>query len=442
MRIAFLYALISFQSNDMSQQKVFIIDGLRSPFVKAGKEFKNIHPKILGSKNIKEFIYKMNFKGNEVEEVIFGNSFTLPDAPNIARVIALYGGLDKKTTGSVIHKNCASSMESFVIAVNKIQNRLCKSVIAGGVESMSYTPLFLTQNLSRQLSRIKLSKSWKQKLRFLLSIKKRDIQVLSPLLLGLKDPFTGYSMGETAEILAREFEITKEEQNEFAVNSHKKAWTAKEKLKEEIFPFYTTDQAIDEDKGVKASVSIKRLNKMSGYFDKKYGSVTIANSCPINDGSALLLLMSEEKMKEMGLKPLASIKSSASIGLEPERMGLGPVYASSLALKKSGLDLKDIGLIEINEAFSAQILACLKAFQSKSFANKKLNRSQALGEIDPDKLNVNGGAIAIGHPISASGARLILTLAKEMKRRQTQYGLASLCVGGGQGGAVILELAV
>ena len=265
------------------------------------------------------------------------------------------------------------------------------------------------------------------------------MRLLSPLLEGLKDPFTGYKMGETAELLAREFGISREEQNEFALNSHKKAWAAKAKLKEEIFSFWTKEQVVEEDKGPKPKLSLKSLNKRQGYFDKKYGTVTIANSCPINDGSAVLLLMSEEKVKALGLKALATVKSMASAGLEPQRMGLGPVYASRLALQKAGLQLKDIGLIEINEAFAAQVLACLKAFASARFAQKAWGEGQALGEIDPDILNVNGGAIALGHPIAATGARLILTLAKEMKRRQVQYALTSLCVGGGEGSAVILE---
>ena len=213
----------------------------------------------------------------------------------------------------------------------------------------------------------------------------------------------------------------------------------KNKLKEELFPFFTNHQVVSKDIGPKQALSKDRLSKMKPYFDKKYGSVTIANSCPINDGSSLLLLMPKDKLTSFGLKPLAFVRSVCFKGLEPQRMGLGPVYASAIALKKAGLSLKDMNLIEINEAFAAQVLACLKAFSSKKFCEEKLNLDQALGEIDPLKLNVNGGAIAIGHPISATGTRLILTLAKEMKRRKVQFGLATLCIGGGQGGAVVLE---
>ena len=423
----------------MSLKKVFIVEGLRTPFVKAGKEWANIHPKTLAISNLKELIYKMNFKGDEIEEVILGNSSILIDSPNIARITALQAGLSQKTSATTIVKNCASSMESFVISLNKIQTGLYQSLITGGMESMSYFPFFLSHSFSQKIKSFLLAKKLRNKGKVLLSLKKPDLKLLHPVLELLKDPFTGYSMGETAELLAREFNINRESQNDFALNSHKKAHQAKNKLKEEIFPFFTEKQMIDSDTGVKAQISKSRMSKMPPFFDKKYGTVTVANSCPINDGSAMLLMMSEEKTKAMGLKPLVSVKSSHFIGLDPKRMGLGPVYASSMALKKAGLSLKEIDLIEINEAFASQVLACLKAFSSQKFCKEKLNLNQAVGEIDPEKLNVNGGAIAIGHPVSATGARLVLTLAKEMKRRQVQFGLASLCIGGGQGGAVILE---
>ena len=424
----------------MSRQ-VFVVDGLRTPFSKAGKEFRCIHPKDLGTANLREFLNKMEFKGDEIDEVLFGNSFTLCDSPNIARIISLSSGLPQSIPAATIHKNCASSMESFLIALHKIQQGDSASIIAGGVESMSYVPFMLSQSLSYKIQALFLSKNWRHKKKSLFSIKKKDIKILSPLLEGLKDPFTGYSMGETAEILVREFNISRSAQDSFAIESHKKATRAKERLKEELFPYITPDHIVFEDRGVRTQISQKKLEKMSGFYDKKYGSVTIANSCSTNDGSSLVLLMSENKMKAFGLKPLAKVIAFSSVGLEPQRMGLGPVYATALALKKTKLSLKDMGLIEINEAFAGQVLACLKAFNSKSFAEEKLGLKSAIGEIDPEKLNVNGGAIAIGHPIAATGTRLILTLAKEMERRKVEFGLAALCVGGGQGSAVILKRA-
>ena len=237
----------------------------------------------------------------------------------------------------------------------------------------------------------------------------------------------------------RSFTFPKPDQDHFAVASHQKAFQSRDKLKEELFPVFSGGRAVLEDTGIRPRPDFLKFQKAKPFFDKKYGSVTVFNSCPMNDGAAFVLLMSEEKACGLGLKPLARLHTSAFRGLEPERMGLGPVYASALALKKAGLRLKDMDLIEINEAFAAQVLACLKAFASRSFAEEKLGLSEALGDVDPDKLNVNGGAIAIGHPVSATGARLVFSLAKELKRRDRQWGLVSLCIGGGQGGALLLE---
>lgn len=420
-------------------KKVFVVDGLRTPFVKAGKEFENIHPAVLATRNIQELLYKMDFQGSEIEELILGNGFTLPDSSNIARVAALQAGLPQKVSAVTTQRNCASSMESFVTGTAKIQSSLYNSVLAGGVESMTYAPLLFKQKFNQSLQKLMTSKTLQQKIKSIFSIKWSHLKPVISLLEGLKDPFTGFSMGETAELLAREFHIKREEQDEFALLSHKKAIEGTARLREEIFTFFTKSQVISKDTGPRKALNKNKLSKMKPYFDKKYGTVTVANSCSINDGSSMLLLMSENRVKELGLKPLASVISSAFIGLEPQRMGLGPVYASSVALKKAGLKLKDMNLIEINEAFSAQVLACLKAFSSKKFCEEKLGQREALGEIDPQKLNVNGGAIAIGHPVSATGTRLILSLAKEMKRQKVQFGLATLCIGGGQGGAVVLE---
>lgn len=420
-------------------KKVFVIEGLRTPFTKAGKEFAHLHPCTLAVHNLREFLHKMELKGTEIEEVILGNGFTLPDSINIARVAALRAGLPKEVSATTTLRNCASSMESFVTGMAKIQAGLFDSVIAGGVESMSTVPFLLQPKLAQIIQKLMLAKTWTQKIKSVFSIKWSYLKPIVSLTEGLKDPFTGYSMGDTAELLAKEFNISREAQDEFSALSHKRACAGQQHIKQEIFPFFTGQKVVEKDTGPKTSLSSKRLSKIKPYFNKKYGTVTVGNSCPINDGSSLVLLMSEHKMLSLDLKPLAVIRSVCFTGLEPERMGLGPVYASAKALKKAGLNLKDIALIELNEAFSAQVLACLKAFSSKQFCENHLGLNQALGEIDIEKLNVNGGSIAIGHPVSATGTRLILTLAKEMKRRNVQFGLATLCIGGGQGGAVILE---
>jgi acetyl-CoA acyltransferase len=261
---------------------------------------------------------------------------------------------------------------------------------------------------------------------------------------GLTDPFVGINMGQTAEILAKEWGLSRLAQDEFALRSHQLAVKATKegRMREEITPVFLAPkytEVISEDIGPRDGQSIEALTKLKPFFDRKTGTITAGNSCPITDGAAMMLLMSREKADALGYKPLARIRGYGYAGLEPERMGLGPAYSTPLALKRAGLSMKDIGLIELNEAFAAQVLACQKAFDSQKFAQEKLGLSEKIGEVRNEILNVNGGAIALGHPVGTTGTRLVLTLAKEMKRRNVQFGLATLCIGGGQGGAVIIE---
>ncbi len=422
-------------------QDVFLIDGIRTPFVKSSKNFSKVHASNLAAYNLKELVFRIGLDGKDIDEVIIGNVGNPSDAVNISRVAVLKAGLPKEISAMTVHRNCASSLESVASAFAKIRSGMLSSVIAGGVENMSQAPFLLQDDLRELLSEIFVSKSVKDKIKKILKFKLKFLVPRISLIEALKDPIVGINMGQTAEILAKEFSISREEQDDFAINSHLKAINGNYRLKEEMFPVFAKPdfQAVTEDIGPRRNPDPERMAKMKPYFDRKYGTITIANSCSITDGSAMNLLLSEEKMGDLGLKPLAKIRAIGFAALEPERMGLGPVYAVAKVLKKSGLSLKDIGLVEINEAFAAQVLACLKAFNSDHFARKNLGMDKALGEISIDCLNVNGGAIAIGHPVGATGSRLILTLAKEMKRREIQFGLASLCIGGGQGGAVILE---
>ena len=422
-------------------RKVVITSGLRTPFVKANKEFASIHPADLAAKNLREFLFQSDLKGEEIDEVILGNVANLTDAINIARVALLRAGFPKKIPAVTVHRNCASSLESIIQGTAKIKAKMADIILAGGVESMSCVPLLFNSFLHDFTLKLMGSKKLSSKLKTLLSFRLNFLIPRIALKETLTDPTTGFTMGETAEILAKEFTISRKDQDQFAIESHQKAFQQKDKLKEEMFPVFAGPdyKAVSEDRGVRQSVNLSRFQRARPYFDKKCGTVTILNSCPMNDGSSLVLLMAEEKAHALGLKPLVSIHSTAYRGLEPERMGLGPVYASALALQKAGLSLKDMDLIEINEAFAAQVLACLKAFASDTFAREKLGLSKAVGEVDRKRLNVNGGAIAIGHPVSATGARLVFTMAKELKRRNKQWGLVTLCIGGGQGGAVILE---
>jgi len=259
---------------------------------------------------------------------------------------------------------------------------------------------------------------------------------------GLTDPFVGINMMGTAEILAKDWSLTREEQDRFALNSHLKAAAARSKLAEEMTPVYLEPdfkEVISEDIGPRGEQTMQALAKLKPMVDKVTGTITAGNACPITDGAAMLLIMSREKAEALGYKPLAKIRSYAFAGCEPERMGLGPAYSTPLALKRAGLSLSDMGRIELNEAFAAQVMSCQRAMNSDQFCREKLGLSAKLGEIRDEILNVNGGAIALGHPVGATGTRLVLTLMKEMRRSNVEFGLATLCIGGGQGGSMILE---
>ncbi len=427
-----------------SADDVVIVDGVRTAFVKAGTQFKKIHAAELGQVALQELIARTHLDTEDIEEVIVGCVGNPADAVNIARVVALRAGVSLKTSAHTVHRNCASALESISAGFDKIRAGQADVVVAGGTESMSLAPLLFSQKLTDIFIGFSMAKTMGQKLS---ALKKMKLGYLVPkisIVEALRDPFVGLNMGQTAEILAKEFGISRKEQDEFALRSHQLAVkAAKEgRLQEEITPFYIGPQykeVIERDLGPREGQTMEALSKLKPYFDRKTGSITVGNACSLTDGAAMVLMMSRKRAEAGGYKALARIRSYAYAGLEPERMGLGPVYATPLALKRSGLTFKDIELVELNEAFAAQVLACRKAMASQSFAREKLGLSEAVGELDPDCLNVNGGAIALGHPVGATGTRLVLTLIKEMKRRNSRFGLATLCIGGGQGGAMVLE---
>ncbi len=442
-----------------SPNDVVIVEGVRTPFVKAGANFKNVHPVELGRQALKELINKTNLDVKTIQEVIIGNTGSPADAVNISRVIALNAGIPKEVSAYSVHRNCASAMESVSQAFDKIRSGMVDTVIAGGTESMSQMPIMMSQTQVRALEALGSAKSGGQRIGALMNLIKsdfaqiKDIMTTGPmaetpnkpniaLVQGLTDPVCGINMGQTAEILAKEFEISRTEQDEYAFNSHKKALAAAARLQEEMTAVFLPpkfDKYLKEDVGPRKDISMEKLAKLKPFFDKKFGTITVGNSCPITDGAVMMLMMSRAKAESMGYKPLGVMRSYGFAGLEPERMGLGPALATPLALKRAGLKLKDIGLIELNEAFAAQVIACRRAMASAKFYEQRMGVNEALGEFDDSILNVNGGAIALGHPVGATGSRLILTLLKEMQRRSVQFGLATLCIGGGQGGAVIVE---
>jgi acetyl-CoA C-acetyltransferase/acetyl-CoA acyltransferase len=311
--------------------------------------------------------------------------------------------------------------------------------IVGGAESMSQIPLLFKQSAAMKFTALSKAKSIGQRFRALASFRPSDFQPRIGLQLGLTDPVCGLNMGETAEVLAREFGVSREQQDEFALQSHRRALAARDKFADEICPVYADAGVVGHDNGPRPNQSLETLARLKPVFDRKTGTVTAGNSSQITDGAVALLVMSESMSNKMDLAPLGYLTGYSYAGCDPSRMGLGPVFAIAKAELRTGLAIADADLIEINEAFAAQVLAVLAAMDSEKFARKVLGRETSLGVVSRESLNVNGGAIALGHPVGATGARLILTSLKELKRRRAKRALVSLCVGGGQGAAIWLE---
>tara|TARA_R110002050_G_scaffold22469_1_gene61268 strand:- start:18394 stop:19680 length:1287 start_codon:yes stop_codon:yes gene_type:complete len=427
----------------MTKHRIAIIDGIRTPMGKYGGILNSVSADELGAYVVQELLYRTDIPLSEVNEVIIGNVGQPPHAQNIARVIGLKAGLPKSVPAFTVHRNCASGMQSITTAMNQISLNESDVIIAGGVESMSNIPFYLSKEFQNFLTRVQSSKTLQDKMKALSGFHFKYLKPIVGLAVGLTDPVCGLNMGQTAEILAKEFVITREQQDRYACQSHNRAQKATEQgiFAEEIVPYILKGNApLTTDEGIRFNQTMEALAKLNPYFDKLTGNVTAGNSSQITDGAAAVLLMSESKAKSLGLKPLGYITHYAYAGLDGARMGLGPAYATAKVLQKSRLKMKDFDLIEMNEAFAAQIIANLIAFDSQKFANEELGLSKPIGAIDPKKLNVNGGAIALGHPVGMTGTRLILTLLKELKRRKKHRGLATLCVGGGQGAAAIVEV--
>ena len=422
---------------------VVILGGIRTPFAKAGTALVEASAIDLGKEAAEETMLRLGAPFEAVAEVIFGNIAQPANAANVARVIALRAGFPASTPAVTVCRNCASGLDAVAQAFDRIRMGQADLVLAGGTESMSNIPLLFPRSFAGKLVRLYRAKGALQKAGALAGIRPRDLKPVIALEEGLTDPVCGLNMGETAEVLVREFGIRREEQDRFALESHRRAVAAAGRgvFREEIVPIHLPPDfgAVSEDVGPRANQTIEALAKLRPYFDRRFGTVTVGNSCPITDGACAVLLASEERARSLGIEPLARIRSYAFAGCPPDRMGLGPVFAAPPALDQAGLRLADMDRIEINEAFAAQVLAVSKAFASAEFAREELGRPEAVGEIDPAKLNVNGGAIALGHPVGATGARLVLTLALELRRTGFHRGLATLCVGGGQGGAMVIE---
>lgn len=412
---------------------LYIVEGKRTPFCKMGTSLAEESASALGIAASKGLLSEVDIDLSLIDEVIFGCVGQPADEMNVSRIIGARLGLPQNIPAVTVHRNCASGFEAVTCASAKAEAKEGDIFLAGGTESMSQMPLLFSRSTSKKIFSLFGARTKREKLKAILKFRLSDLAPKVSLRMGLHDPLSGINMGQTAEILAREYEISRKEQDIFSFLSHGKASMATSLVEaDEISPIYISNddcinspsgKVVTKDNGIREDTTTEKLNSLRTIFDKREGTVTAGNSSQVTDGAVALLLMTEEGLNKTGKKPIAKINNYTHVGCDPKRMGLGPVFA----IKKLGINLKDMDLIEINEAFAAQTLACKKVIEND------------IGEIPDEKFNVNGGAIALGHPVGASGARIILTLAKELKRRGLKKGLASLCVGGGQGSAIEIE---
>jgi acetyl-CoA C-acetyltransferase/acetyl-CoA acyltransferase len=426
--------------------RIAIVNGLRTPFTSAGGGLKSAPADDLGAIVARELLSRLGLDGAQINEVIFGNVAQPTHAANIARVVGLKAGLPDDVIAHTVHRNCASGMQAITSAALLVQSGRAQIVLAGGTESMSQIPLLYSAQMTELLYRLMKSKTVGQRIKAILSFRPSHLRPIIALQLGLTDPICGLNMGQTAELLARDYGITREEQDAYALESHRKANDASQarRLADEIVGVFAPpryDAVQLDDESIRPQQSLEALARLRPYFDRHAGTVTAGNACPITDGAAAVIVTSEEIAKERGWEPLGYLSHWSYAALEGQRMGLGPVFATSRLLDETGMQIDDFDLIEMNEAFAAQVIANERAMASTDFARRHLDRSTAIGELDRSRLNVNGGAIALGHPVGATGARLVITMLHELRRRNAAQGLATLCVGGGQGAALHLEAA-
>ncbi|MCG3146595.1 MAG: putative acetyl-CoA acyltransferase [Verrucomicrobiae bacterium] len=409
--------------------RLAIVDGIRTPFGKAGTMLKPLPAHELGRLAVTALLERTGIERGQISHVIFGNVAQPNDAANIARVIAVNAGIPPEIPAYTVHRNCASGFEAITSAYEKLVAGQGDVFLVGGTESMSNIPLLYTAAAADKYTALSRAKTGGEKLRALSAFRLRDFKPRLGVLLGLTDPTCGLTMGQTAEVLCRDFGISRDQQDRFALASHQKAHQARSKLREEITPVALPGgQTMRDDNGVRENPTLEALTKLAPVFERNNSTVTAGNASQLTDGAVALLVMSEARARQLGHKPLGYLRAYAYTGVEPQRMGIGPAYAIPAALTRAGLKLADLDLVEINEAFAVQVLACAAVLKNQFGLT-----------LNPETLNVNGGAIALGHPVGASAARLVLTLLKEMHRRNVRTGLASACVGGGQGGALILD---
>lgn len=420
---------------------IYIIDGARTPFLKARNAPGPFAAADLATAAGSALLARQRFAPEQLDEVILGCAAPSPDEVNIGRVAALRMGCGIGVQGWTVMRNCASGMQAIDSAMANLQRGRSQLVLAGGVDALSRAPLLFSEPMVRGFAGWMAARSLGERLAVLRKFRLGHLAPVIGIMKGLTDPIVGQLMGQTAENLAWRFGITRDEMDAFAVDSHRRVAAAQDAGHlGEIVPLIDRDGSIyASDDGLRRDASLAGLAKLKPFFDKKYGRVTPGNSSQITDGAAWLVLASEAAVARHGLTPIGRIVDCQWAALEPELMGLGPVHAATPILQRHGLGLNDLDLWELNEAFAAQVIACLRAWQDDAYCRERLGLPGALGEIDAARLNIDGGAVALGHPVGASGVRIVLHLLQALRRTGGRRGIATICIGGGLGGAMLVE---
>jgi acetyl-CoA acyltransferase len=425
-----------------AKPRVAIVAGLRTPFAKQSTYFKTTSSLEMGQLVVAEMLARTDLDPAVIDQVVFGQVAPSVEAPNIAREIVLGTGMDRSTEAFSVSRACATSFQSAVSVTEAILAGTIETGIAGGADSASVVPITVSKKLSLALVALSKARSAGERLSILRPLKLRDLAPVPP---AIKEFSTGLTMGESAEQMAKDHGITREAQDELAHRSHTRAsaaWRAGE-LDEVVMRAHVPPYkgALEQDNLVRHDSTLEGYGRLRPVFDRAHGTITAANASPLTDGAAALLLMREDRAKALGLEPLGFIRSYAFAAIDPRRdMLMGPSYATPIALDRAGATLKDMTLIDMHEAFAAQVLCNLKMFGSKQFAKDALGRSQAIGEVDMDRFNVQGGSIAFGHPFAATGARMIAQTVHALRARGGGLALTTACAAGGIGAAMVLEV--
>jgi acetyl-CoA acyltransferase len=422
-------------------RRVAIVEGCRTPFAKANTVFRNLSAVELGKVAVKELISRSNLDVKEIDHVVYGTVIQSVQEPNIAREVALGAGIPPTVPAFTVGRACASSSQAITSGAEQIALGMADVVVAGGAESLTDVPILFSDQMRDALVTASKARSVPNRLKAFAGIRPRHLAPITP---AIAEPTTGLTMGQSAEKMAQENGITREAQDRWALRSHQLAWAGTEdgRLTREIAPVYVDGEAVTSDNGIRGDTSLEKLSQLRPAFDRQYGTVTAGNASPLTDGASAVLLMSEEKAKSLGYEPLGYIRGYAYAALAPaDQLLQGPVFAVPVALERAGLAMSDVELLDMHEAFAAQILSNLQWLDSRKIAQERLGLSAAIGHPAEDRINVMGGSIAIGHPFGATGARITISLLNELRRRGAGVGMITVCAAGAMGFAMVVEAA-